>query len=97
MICRSSLANACLEYEMAQSVPMEGKEHTKKTMQKSKPAAISTANRNSQPDVIESRAVPRVVPISEFKVGLQRIEDRLMIIEWIVTRIDQGQKLFNSV
>ena len=50
---------------------MEGGERTKKTMQKSKAAAMSTANRNSQPDIIESRAVPSVVSIDEFQVGLQ--------------------------
>ena len=71
MICHRSLANTRLRYEMAQSVSMEGEERTKKTMQKSKAAAMSTANRNSQPDIIESRAVPSVVLINEFQVGLQ--------------------------
>lgn len=81
---------------MAQYISMEGEERTKKTMQKSKPAAMSTANRNSQPDVIESRAVPSVASIHEFQVRLQGKEDHLMVMERIVTRMVQGQKLFES-
>lgn len=72
MICRKRLANACLQYERVRSVSIEEEEHTKKTMPKSKPAAIRTANRNSQPDVIESRAVPSVASINEFQMRLQR-------------------------
>ena len=77
-------------YEMAQSVSIEGKEHTKKTMQKSKAAAISTANRNSQPDAIESCTASSVASINEFQVGFQGKGHHLTVIERIVIRMVQG-------